>query len=50
MIIHDFNFGGLAVSPSKAKAILIVDANAVLSFAAAFERFKMVAGQCGKVL
>jgi len=31
MIVDDFNFHGAALSPSKANAPLVVDANAVLA-------------------
>jgi hypothetical protein len=50
MVIGDFNGGGVIVfSPREADAPLLVDANAVLVFAVAFQAFQTQAGQCGKV-
>ena len=37
MVSDDFDFGGVFTRPAKAEAPLIIDANAVLSAAAAFE-------------
>ena len=50
MIVHDFHIGCVAICPLKTEAIPIVDANAVLPFPVAFERFQVVAGERGKVL
>ena len=43
MVVNDFNPIGRAVSPSKTNAPLIVDSNAALAGAVAFEHFKPVA-------
>ena len=40
MIVDDFNFHGAALSPSKANAPLVVDANAVLALSVASQRFE----------
>lgn len=43
MAIHNLNFGGAAFRPAKANAPLLIHANAVLSFAIAFESLESVA-------
>jgi len=42
MIIDDHDISGIAVLPDKTDAPLIVDANAVLTCAVAFQRFQAV--------
>ena len=43
MIVHDFHIVGIAVAPNKADAPLVVNADAVLSFSIAFQRFQVIA-------
>jgi len=43
MIIHNFNFMGVAFVPAEANPPLIIHANAVLPFTAALQRFEPVA-------
>lgn len=50
MIVHDFDFGGVAVRPDKAEAILIVDPNAVLPFPVTLERLQMVTRKSPQIL
>jgi hypothetical protein len=50
MIINNFHVVGVAICPAKADAPLAVDSNAVLAFAAAFERFEPVARSNPQVL
>ncbi len=45
MVVYDFDFVGVFAFPTKAEAPLVVDANAVLAAAAAFEGFQAVAGR-----
>jgi len=49
MIVHDFHIVGVAVCPRKADAVLLVDANTVLSLPIALQRFQVIAGQGGQV-
>jgi hypothetical protein len=42
VVVHDFNVERIGVTPYKANAVLIVDADAVLTFAVFRQRFKMV--------
>ena len=50
MVIGDFYVGGVIVfSPREADAPLLIDADAVLAFAAAFQAFETQAGERGKV-
>ena len=50
VIIDDFHVVRIPALPAEANTILVVDADAVLPAAVAFQRFKTVAGQHGKVL
>lgn len=45
MVSDDFDFGGVFTRPAKAEAPLIIDADAVLSAAAAFEGLQAFAGR-----
>jgi hypothetical protein len=49
VIIDDFNVVCIPSQPDEANAELVVDANAVLAFSVAQERFKMVAWGCFEV-
>ncbi len=49
MAIDDRNVVSIPITPHKADAPLIVDANAVLSRAITFERFQSIARRCRKV-
>jgi hypothetical protein len=40
---------GVAFAPHEADALLVVDANTVLPFAIAVQRFQPVPGRCGQV-
>src|SRR5580698_9915822 len=42
VVVNDFDFVGIAISPLKADSPLIVDANAPLSFAISVELFQTV--------
>lgn len=42
MIISNFNFVRIAISPQKADAVLLIDANRMLAFATSLERLKRV--------
>ncbi len=44
VVVHDFDLVGTIVVPHKADTPLVIDADAVLSFAVPLERFQMVAG------
>jgi hypothetical protein len=43
MIIHDFNVVGVTLVPKKADAPLVVDADAMLPFSIALQRFQTIA-------
>jgi hypothetical protein len=43
VVIHDLNACGSSLGPSKANAPLIIDANAVLAVAVAFQFFQAIA-------
>ena len=49
MVVADFHILCVAISPTKAHTILIVDANAVLSGAIAFECFQTIARRYAKI-
>src|ERR1017187_6608940 len=49
MIIHDFNVVRVFAVPAEANAPLVVDADAVLSRAIAFQGFQAVAGRQGQI-
>jgi hypothetical protein len=42
VVIHDLHLKRITVPPNKARAVLIVDANAVLTGAATLQRFQAV--------
>lgn len=42
MVVHDFDMVRIALMPAKADAPLVVNADAVLAFSVAFERFQPV--------
>jgi hypothetical protein len=50
MIIGDFNKKGVSVAPDKADAPLVINSNAVLPGAVAFQSFKAVSGWNAQVL
>ena len=50
MVVHDFDFLGSGLGPSKAHAELVVDSDAVLAFSVAFQRFKSVSWGYPEVL
>jgi len=45
MVIHDFYVVGVALAPCEADAPLVVDPNAVLTLAVAFQRLELVSGE-----
>ena len=49
MVIRDFHVVGVAVFPAETDAPLVVDADAVLAFPVAFERFEPVARRHAQV-
>ena len=49
MVINNLHIVDVPVAPNKADAPLIVDANTVLPFSVAFERFQMISRGRGKV-
>lgn len=49
VIVHDFDIESIIALPDEAYAPLIVDADAVLAFAAALQRFKPVGGRYAQV-
>jgi len=50
MVVDDLNFTGVSVSPCKANAPLIVDADAVFTSAIALQSFEVVTRQRGERL
>ena len=50
MVIHHLYIGDAGVAPSKANPPLIVDANAVLAFHLALQRFQPVGGRNAQVV
>src|SRR5271170_3906570 len=50
VVIGDLDLIGIAVSPSKAHAELIVDPNAVLTFAVVAQRLQPVTGRNSQIL
>ena len=45
MIVYDFNFVRAGVSPNETYPVLIVDANAIMPFPIACQRFQPIAGR-----
>ena len=50
MIIHDFYVIGISVSPNKADSPLVIDTDAVLAPAVAFQGFQMIVGRYAQIL
>jgi len=50
MIIRDFNIAWARFCPFKTNPILVIDANAVLTFAIVFKRLQMIAGRYSKFI
>ena len=46
MIVDDLDVVGIAVTPTKANPPLVVDPDAVLSFAVASQGLQSIAGRC----
>ena len=49
MVVDDLHIVGISVTPDKADAPLIVDANAVLPSAVTFERFQVITRGRGQI-
>jgi hypothetical protein len=49
MIVNNFHFNRIAISPSKTQAPLIVDANTVLACSISLQRFKAVSRNISQV-
>jgi hypothetical protein len=49
MIINNFNLVRIALLPTEADTPLVIDPNAPLAAAAAFERLQSGAGKCGQI-
>ncbi len=49
MIVNDFDVSGAFFGPAKANPLLVIDPNAVLDLAAAFQRLKPVVRQSSKI-
>jgi hypothetical protein len=43
VVVSDFDLAGIAVLPTKADPILVIDANTVLAFSVPLERLEMIA-------
>jgi hypothetical protein len=50
VVIDNFDFMGTVRFPAEADAPLVIDADGVLAFPLALERFKAIAGRDGEVL
>ena len=50
VVIDDFDFVGSVCFPAEADAPLVIDADGVLAFPVALERFEAVAGRDGEVV
>jgi hypothetical protein len=50
MVIDDFDFMGSVRFPAEADAPLVIDADGVLAFPVALERFEAIAGRDGEVV
>ncbi len=50
MVVHDLDLISMAAFPPKADAPLIIDADAMLTFALALERLESIGGWHAKVL
>src|SRR5271165_1357998 len=50
VVIHYLNIVGVSIAPNKADAVLVVDANGMLSFAITPQLLQVVAGWHAKVL
>ena len=49
MIVDDFNLVGSAVTPHEANSPMVIDADAMLTCAAAFEQLKPVSWRSGQI-
>lgn len=49
MIVDDFNIVGITVTPNETNPPLVIDANGMLTFAIAVQRFQPVTGRGAKV-
>jgi len=49
VVVGNLDIDSIPLIPAKADAVLIVDPDAVLPFAASFERFQPVSGKQGQV-
>ena len=45
VVVGDFDFAGIAARPAETETPLVIDADAVLAGAFAFERFEPIAGR-----
>ena len=45
VVVGDFDFAGIATRPAETETPLVIDADAVLAGAFAFERFEPIAGR-----
>jgi hypothetical protein len=50
MVINNFHFVKLSISPYEADAILLVDPNAVLSFSAATQKLKVISRRHAQIV
>lgn len=49
MVVNDFDFVGIAVPPEEADAPLVIDPDAVPTFAVAFQGFQAIRGRNTKI-
>jgi hypothetical protein len=49
VVIGNFNIEGVSIGPAEADPVLIVDPDAVLPFAVAFQNFELMAGNGGQI-
>jgi hypothetical protein len=50
VVIDDFDFMGAVCFPAEADSPLVIDADGVLAFPVALERFEAIAGRDGEVI
>ncbi len=50
VVIDDFDFVGAVCFPAEADTPLVIDADGVLAFPVALERFEAIAGRDGEVV
>jgi hypothetical protein len=46
MVVYNLDFGCVSFGPHEAEAVLVIDADAVLPFAIAFESFQSIPREC----